>query len=56
MEPEITKSEWQEFVDIVIDKVNNHPETGFLSSLARGLDSDILRKYQVIYFLKGTMF
>ena len=53
MEPEVTEPEWREFVNIVIDKVKNHPETGFLSSVALALGTNILRNFQVIHCLNN---
>ena len=49
MDPAITDDEWGELTKIVMDKVENHPDVEFVSSLALALGKTVHKRYQVFY-------
>ena len=45
MEKELTEEQWEEFVKIVTDSVESHPEIGFLYFIAHSLG--VLKTFRV---------
>ena len=48
----ISDSEWKEFIRIVTEKVQCHPEVNSISSLALALDDSVYSEYKVFQILK----